>query len=410
MTRALAAAALLSLSALSAQPAQAASAYTPSGTCGGLPRVAVNAPAGHCVALVADAANGLRFPRRVLEVAPGRYWLIDMGGWDAGHGRLLEFRFSLGGVRVPLAMKVLLDKLDRPHGIALGPDGRVYVGEAGRIWRTAVQDTPRPEVVIDGLPGEGAHPLKEFVFGAGGKLYINVGSATDACRDEQGRQPWPCPEREGAKPRAAVYQATLGGPGNKLLALKPYATGLRNSVALAWMPAAGALLQGENSIDYADANAPAEELNLLREGADYGWPACVGAKQRARGYEKAGPGCAKTEAPLALWPAHAAPLQLLAVPATSPSPFRGQLLAVWHGHRPTGHRVVALKLDATGRPTGNLQPVLDDWAAKPSVRPQGAPTGITVDSEGRLWVVEDRNRTLLVVLRDGAAAASTAAR
>jgi sugar lactone lactonase YvrE len=71
---------------------------------------------------------------------------------------------------------------------------------------------------------------------------------------------------------------------------------------------------------------------------------------------------------------------------------------------------VALKLDATGRPTGNLQPVLDDWAAKPSVRPQGAPTGITVDSEGRLWVVEDRNRTLLVVLRDGAVAASTAAR
>jgi glucose/arabinose dehydrogenase len=202
-----------------------------------------------------------------------------------------------------------------------------------------------------------------------------------------------------------VYEAVLGGPGNTLQTLRPYATGLRNSMALAWVdtaPGEGALLQGENSIDYPAENTPPEELNLLRPGADYGWPACVGAKQRARGYEKAGPGCARTEAPLALWPAHAAPLQLLAVPATSPSPWRGQVLVVWHGYRAAGHRVMAFRLAAPGQVQAEPQAVLSGWAAQPGVRPLGAPTGITIDSAGRLWVVEDRNRSLLLVQRDPA--------
>ena len=38
------------------------------------------------------------------------------------------------------------------------------------------------------------------------------------------------------------------------------------------------------------------------------------------------------------------------------------------------------------------------WNAAAGVRPLGAPTGITVDSAGRLWVVEDRNRTVLMLI------------
>ena len=87
--------------------------------------------------LVANAAQGLRFPRRVLEVAPGHYWLVDMGGWEPRRGRLLAFEHRPGQTTPPV-LRVLADKLDRPHGLALGPDGRVYVGEAGRVWRTPV--------------------------------------------------------------------------------------------------------------------------------------------------------------------------------------------------------------------------------------------------------------------------------
>jgi len=138
----------------------------------------------------------------------------------------------------------------------------------------------------------------------------------------------------------------------------------------------------------------------LRDGGDYGWPACVANRLAARGYEKVAAVCARTELPLLIWPAHAAPLQLLHAPADSPSPWRDQLLVVWHGHRPEGHRVLAYKLDAQGTPQGTPQPVLQGWDAAPGLRPLGAPTGITLDSQGRLWVVEDRHHTLLVVQPD----------
>jgi glucose/arabinose dehydrogenase len=355
--------------------------------------VSLQTPPGTCVALVASAADGLRFPRRILEVAPGRYWLIDMGSWEPHQGRLIEM--TIDGGRA--ALRTLASKLDRPLGIAKGPDGRIYIGEAGRIWRTPIDGGVTPETVIDGLPSDGAHPLKELVFGADGHLFINVGSSSDACRDDAGVQAVPCPDLVGERPRAAVYEAVLGGPANTLQSLRPYATGLRNSVALAFVPGANVLLQGENSIDYPEVDNPPEELNRLVAGTYYGWPYCVGAGTTARGYEKRFD-CAGSVAPQMLWPAHAAPLQMVAVPPLTSSPFAGQLLVAWHGYRPAGHRVVGYRLDAQGRAQGAPTAWIGGWNALAGVRPQGAPTGITVDGAGRLWVVEDRNRTVLMLI------------
>ncbi len=376
-----------------------AAGYATSGTCAGLPRVALRVPVGWCVAMVADAATGLRFPRRVLEVAPGRFWLIDMGSWEPGRGRLLEFALPATPLSAAPTMTVIADKLDRPLGLALGPDGRVYVGEAGRIWRTPVTLPVAAETVIDGLPSDGAHPLKEIAFGGSGQLFVNVGSVTDACRDDAGKQAMPCLERAGAKPRAAVYEAVLGGPSYTLQSFAPYATGLRNSVALAWVAAPSTLLQGENSIDYADETAPPEELNVLSKGSDHGWPYCVAARETARGYEGRAD-CAKTAPPAMLWPAHAAPLQMIAVPIAAKNAFAGQLVVAWHGYRAGGHRIVSFGLDTQGRPVGEARPWISGWSAAKGVRPLGAPAGIAIDSLGRMLVVEDRNRTLLMLTRE----------
>lgn len=403
----------------------------PRNDCAGFPRVALQTPAGYCVGRVADASHGLRFPRRMVEVAPGRYWLVDMGGWEPGRGRLLELTLPPNAAPDQrVSITVLADKLDRPHGLAKGPDGRIYIGEASRIWRTPVAAAVTPQTVIEGLPDDGAHPLKEIVFGTGGQLFINVGSASDACRGDDGKLPFPCPEVQGKQPRAAVYQAVLGGPDFTLQSLRPWAGGLRNSVALAFVNGPNVLLQAENSIDYPDTTEPAEELNVLREGQHYGWPYCVGARRAARGYERRFD-CARTEAPAMLWPAHAAPLQMIVVPitpaaatatnnkadplATASTAHRigawsGQLLVAWHGHRPAGHRVVSFALDAQGHAHGAPRSLISGWQAQPGVRPQGAPTGLLLDSAGRLFVLEDRNRTVLMLVPDAPKNANATAR
>ncbi len=397
---ALANAALVAFALAVPTSARAASEVT-EGTCAGFPRVALTVPAGWCLALVADASDGLTFPRRVLEIAPGRFWLVDMGSWEPRRGRLLQFDLAAARGAGPVTMTVIADKLDRPLGLALGPDGRVYVGEAGRIWRTKAALPIAQETVLDRLPDDGAHPLKEIAFAPGGRMFVNVGSSSDACRDATNALPMPCPDLVGAKPRAAVYEAVLGGPGFTVQSFKPHATGLRNSLALAWVAVPGVLLQGENSVDYRDEDAPNEELNRLVAGASYGWPYCVGAKQVARGYEGR-VDCAKTEAPALLWPAHAAPLQMVAVPANAGNAFAGQLVVAWHGYRAGGHRVASFVLDANGRPSGPPRMWIDGWAARGKGHPLGTPAGFTIDSAGRLLVVEDRNRTLLMLVRDPA--------
>ncbi len=91
---------------------------------------------------------------------------------------------------------------------------------------------------------------------------------------------------------------------------------------------------------------------------------------------------------------------MIAVPAGAKNGFAGQLLVAWHGYRAGGHRVVGFKLDASGRPSGPARAWIDGWGAQRNVRPLGTPAGILVDSAGRLLVVEDRNRTLLVLVRE----------
>lgn len=392
-------------------PIAQAAGYATQGQCAGFPRIALTAPPGWCVGLVADARDGLLMPRRLLEVAPGVFWITDMGTWDPYRGRLLELRTG-GQPGDAGRIRVLAKGLDRPHGLARGPDNRIYIGEAATVWRTPVVELAREDVLRQ-LPADGAHPLKELAFNRQGRLFINLGSASDACRNDQQQSPLPCPETEGLQPRAAVYEAVFSTPGFALQRLQPFALGLRNSLGLAFTQdtekQTERLWQAENSVDYSDAHLPAEELNELERGAHYGWPYCVsdsrGRSVPAKGYEqRARCRAPERRAPTLAWPAHVAPLQLLTVPphtaGQTDTPWRGRLLAVWHGYRSQGHRIVAWRLDAHGRPTGERENILSGWRAMPGIRPLGNPAGITLDHHGRLWVVEDRNRTVLVVAPD----------
>ncbi len=410
---------LVTLSFVAISPALAASPgpgafgsdYVANGKCGPFPRAVVTTPPWACLGIVAGPADKLIMPRSVIEVSPRRLLVIDMGGWDKHLGRLIEIRLGEDGSRI---VTTLLSGLDRPHGLALGPDGKVYIGEATVIWRFDPKAAKiAKEIVLDGLPGAGRHPLKTFAFKPDGNLVVNFGASSDRCEANPNRLAsvqFPCPDAESARPEAALWLLEFDKLGGVKKSFKPIAWGLRNSMALAVNDVSGLIVQGENNVDLRPENLPPEELNVITPGANYGWPYCA-ANTVVPGYERYFKTCAKFAAPAVLVPAHSAPLGMMYYRGAMFPPLQGKLIVSLHGYRSTGHRIVAYDRAKDGRPIAPRGPqpgfpfqLVDGWDERPGVRPRGAPVSISAGIEGQIWFTEDKNRTVMVLLSGAGAA------
>lgn len=377
------------------------SKYVAKGHCGPYPRAQIRTPGWACVGIVAGPAQGLIMPRNIVEVVPGRFIITDMGSWSPGRGRV--FQLDLVPKNAP-RVAVLYDKLDVVHGLAFGSDSHVYIGERGRIWRfdPKIPNAPK-ELVVSELPSTGLHRLKHIIFDNNGDLLINVGAPTDRCEGPTRSVQWPCPSERLPRPLGAVWRLRLADHHLDTLAL-----GLRNSMAIAVHRVSGLILQAENSADYPDGGFPPDELNILGEGKHYGWPYCVGYGTAIPEYRRHGIDCSRYTNATALLPAHSAPLGMLFYTGTLFPELSHKLIISYHGHRSTGHRIVAAVTDSTGRPQtvpGGVSLMASElvgpWAAERGIRPMGSPVGLMIAADGSLWFVEDKNRTVMVVLRSG---------
>jgi glucose/arabinose dehydrogenase len=440
---------------LSAQPLKSGYALGAE-RCGPFPKLRITMRPGYCAGLVAAKDDGLIFPRTIAQLPGARFLVVaDMGGWDPKRGRVL-----LLDPQAPEGkrLKVLLGGLDSPHGLAIGPDRRAYVGTVDKILRLdplAADPAATAETIIQGLPGSqptladgtklkhNSHPLKHFVFDPTGRIFVNIGAPSDACATTK-NEARPCQAGEGAAPLGAVWMFTppAGGifpalrPGEAGPKHEVFARGLRNSMALAVHPrfpeAGFALLQGENARDIPDAARPNEEINLLEPGKHYGWPYChdlaTVAPEYAAFLSKASPYrnlCANAELyrrPHSVMPPHGAPLGMLYYHGDKFAELKDKLLVALHGYRPAGSRVLVYDTDPHGLPKVAAAPVrynvscaasevfaenrkavpaapyvelISGWHKVNGVRPQGAPVGLAVASDGAIWLAEDKNQTII---------------
>jgi glucose/arabinose dehydrogenase len=444
------------------QTARVAGYAIGSETCGQapfvFPRLRIGLRPGYCAGLVASAEDGLQFPRSIIQI-PGHnlFVVADMGGWTRSKGRLLLLDPSLpSGHRT----KVLLDGVDYPFGLGIGIDRKIYSSTTETIFRfdpLASEPARTVETIVRGLPArnitlpdgsridESVHLMKQFVFDAVGRLYVNVGAPTDACVTK-GTTAKGCAAGEGSAPLAAIWAFTppAGGVFPALKTGDPnppteiYARGLRNSMALAAHPRfpvdGFAFLQGENARDLPDPMNPNEEMNSIEKGKHYGWPYCYDlttASPEFKTFLQTSPtykdfcNNAAYRQPYSLLPPHSAPLAMFYYRGARFAELEGKLVVGLHGYRPTGSRVIFYDVDGKGFPVISPAPVryrvscaaeptrafqtekepqvpaaaftelVSEWHKVNGVRPQGAPVGMTVASDGAIWLVEDKNVTVI---------------
>jgi glucose/arabinose dehydrogenase len=330
----------------------------------------------------------LDFPREVLPLSRDDLLVTEMRRWVPKVGRLVRLRRGSNG----WTRTVLFEHLDRPHGLVLGPDGKIYVGEVGKVFRFSL-DHPAREYVIKDLPGDGLHPLTQLAFD-GDSLLVTVGSPSNNCESEAGHASCQEADTHGLIRR---YVFTASGPRFTV-----FSRGLRNTMALA-IHASGTVLGIDNGRDalvihgdYADeALHPADTLNVLVTGADYGWPYCYEHEMHAPEFPSHD--CSHYTLPTILLPAHAAPLGMAYWYQGSPA-WKGSLVIAYHGYRPNGHRLVDFAVDDRGIPDSGPRALTGPWAFSGSRL--GSPVDVREAPTGELFLTDDRNGLVLEMVAD----------
>lgn len=282
----------------------------------------------------------------------------------------------------------LLRGLDRPHGLAIDPQNgfTLYVAQETTLSRVHLYSDAPLETIATFPPG-GRHFTRTLGFGPDGRLYVSLGSTCDVCVEPN--------ELHGT-----IISMNPDGSDQKI-----YARGLRNAVFFTWHPVDGSMWATEMGRDMLGDDLPPDEVNIIKEGAHYGWPYCYGDRIRDTSFEpQTAFDCSITEPPKLLIPAHSAPLGLSFIPEEGwpagrspegggwPEEYWYDLLVALHGSwnrsAPAGYSIARFPLNAEGKSEGPMQEFITGW--KDGSATLGRPVDLRAEPGGALYITDDR--------------------
>jgi glucose/arabinose dehydrogenase len=360
----------------------------------------LSVPAGFTVTVFADrlqlarlmalAPNGDVFLSEPVSRTAGKITVLR----DADHDGVAEIR------------ETFATSLNRPFGLAFWKN-YLYVGNNDSLIRLSYRSGQTaaegaPEKIADLPPSDAAldqdtadrlkiplnqtrgynHWTRNVIFNAAGtKVYVTVGSATNATPENQ----------PGAVARAAIHEYNPDGSGHRL-----FADGLRNPVGLAWLPGSNVLWTSVNERDHLGDDLVPDFVTSVRDGGFYGWPYSYIGRHVDPTVTTPRPDLvAKAIAPDVLLPSHSAALGLIFYTgAQFPSEYRGHAFVALHGsiNRSTlsGYSVARIPF-RNGKPSGPPENFLSGFVARDDDQKEawGRPVGLLQLPDGSLLVSDD---------------------
>jgi glucose/arabinose dehydrogenase len=277
-----------------------------------------------------------------------------------------------------------LEHLHSPFGMALvGND--LYVANSDALvrfpYRDGVTSIVEGGTKIADLPaGPLNHHWTKNVIASrdGSRLYVSVGSNSNV--GENGL------DQEAG--RAAIMEVDRATGRTR-----PFATGLRNPVGMAWQPQSGALWVSVNERDELGSDLVPDYMTSVKDGGFYGWPfSYYGQHVDSRPKPQRPDLVAQAIVPDYALGAHTASLGLTFYDGTLlPARYRGGAFVGQHGswnRRPlSGYRVIFVPF-ADGTPHGAAEEVLTGFVDGDG-NAHGRPVGVAVDRTGALLVADD---------------------
>lgn len=281
-----------------------------------------------------------------------------------------------------VAATPIFRNLKNPHGLAIDPDDpfTLFFAEENKISKVRIYSEDQPQKIID-LPGGRGHFTRTLLFDADKKLYVSIGSSCNVCDEKDSR-------------RAKIFVMDKDSRN-----FREFARGLRNSVFMTLRPATGEIWATEMGRDFLGDNLPPDEINIIKDGQNYGWPICYGQNIHDTEFDKKtyirNPCQEPFETPARIEvQAHSAPLGLAFMPENSswPKDYWGDLMVAFHGSWnrsvPTGYKIVRVKLDDNNNYLGT-EDFVSGWLAG-NGKVFGRPVDISIRPDGTMYVSDDK--------------------
>jgi glucose/arabinose dehydrogenase len=390
-------------------------------------------PTGFCAVVVADNVGSARH----LVVSRSGDIYVAIRNQPNAPGGVVALRDTNGDGRADVRERF---GDSGGTGIAIY-DNYLYVSRDDAVVRFPMKDgqlsvAGPAEVVVIGFPQQRVHPTKTLAFDNRGGLYVNIGNAANVCADAdqtQTQAPNPCPDQATGggiwRFDASRTGQVHGKDGTR------YSSGLRQANAMGWHPTVNALFvaqHGRNNLnrwpEYFNeeqfTETPAEELQRIDEGANYGFPYCYYDQlqgKRVQAPEYGGDGkevgdCAKYPLPVAAFPAHWAPNDLLIYTGSQfGQKYSGGVFIAFHGSGsrtplPQGGYNVVFQPLRDGKAAGQYEVFADGFAGRVPMKREEAdarPMGLAQGPDGSLFIVDSVKGKLWRVFNRAAVAPSS---